>query len=112
MWRHLTTKENGAVTVDLDSSLYVGDAAGRVAGWQKGKKKDFACSDRLFALNIGERGVMQGECSTILGQRHTSCHRFVGAISRSFPKLEQHNVIICQFEAHLMWSSTPQICEN
>ena len=53
MWRYVVEKGNGGVTVDLSDSLYVGDAAGRVAGWQPGKKKDFACSDRLFALNVG-----------------------------------------------------------
>ena len=44
---------NGDVDVNIDDSLFVGDAAGRPAGWVKGKKKDFACSDRLFAMNIG-----------------------------------------------------------
>lgn len=54
MWDHLTLRDNEGISVDLSDSLYVGDAAGRVLGWQPGKKKDFACSDRLFALNIGE----------------------------------------------------------
>uniref|UniRef100_A0A672LSP5 Bifunctional polynucleotide phosphatase/kinase-like n=1 Tax=Sinocyclocheilus grahami TaxID=75366 RepID=A0A672LSP5_SINGR len=45
---------NGGVTVDVSQSFYVGDAAGRPANWAPGKKKkDFSCSDRLFALNIG-----------------------------------------------------------
>ena len=35
------------------STFYCGDAAGRVDNWEKGKKKDFACSDRMFAHNIG-----------------------------------------------------------
>ena len=36
--------------IKLDKkSFYVGDAAGRIA--DKENKKDFACSDRMFALN-------------------------------------------------------------
>uniref|UniRef100_A0A3P9LVP5 Polynucleotide kinase 3'-phosphatase n=1 Tax=Oryzias latipes TaxID=8090 RepID=A0A3P9LVP5_ORYLA len=54
MWDHLCEKANGGVTVDLKQSFYVGDAAGRPENWAPGKKKkDFSCSDRLFALNIG-----------------------------------------------------------
>ncbi|KAM9112958.1 bifunctional polynucleotide phosphatase/kinase [Pangshura tecta] len=54
MWEYLCEKANGAVSVALQSSLYVGDAAGRPPNWAPGhKKKDFSCSDRLFALNIG-----------------------------------------------------------
>ncbi|XP_078785480.1 bifunctional polynucleotide phosphatase/kinase isoform X2 [Oryzias latipes] len=54
MWDHLCEKANDGVTVDLKQSFYVGDAAGRPENWAPGKKKkDFSCSDRLFALNIG-----------------------------------------------------------
>uniref|UniRef100_A0A674CHL3 Polynucleotide kinase 3'-phosphatase n=1 Tax=Salmo trutta TaxID=8032 RepID=A0A674CHL3_SALTR len=54
MWEHLCEKENGGVAVDKSQSLYVGDAAGRPVNWAPGKKKkDFSCSDRLFALNLG-----------------------------------------------------------
>ncbi|XP_051963026.1 bifunctional polynucleotide phosphatase/kinase isoform X2 [Xyrauchen texanus] len=54
MWEHLCEKANGGMTVDKSQSFYVGDAAGRPANWAPGKKKkDFSCSDRLFALNIG-----------------------------------------------------------
>ncbi|XP_064296303.1 LOW QUALITY PROTEIN: bifunctional polynucleotide phosphatase/kinase, partial [Phalacrocorax carbo] len=52
MWDHLCEKANGDVTVSVPDSLYVGDAAGRPQNWAPGrKKKDFSCSDRLFALN-------------------------------------------------------------
>lgn len=52
MWDHLCEKANGDVTVSVPDSLYVGDAAGRPPNWAPGrKKKDFSCSDRLFALN-------------------------------------------------------------
>lgn len=54
MWNHLCEKANDDVPVDKTQSLYVGDAAGRPENWAPGKKKkDFSCSDRLFALNIG-----------------------------------------------------------
>lgn len=56
MWEHLCEKANGDVTVSVPDSLYVGDAAGRPPNWAPGrKKKDFSCSDRLFALNAGLR---------------------------------------------------------
>lgn len=54
MWNHLCEKANEGVAVDKRQSFYVGDAAGRPENWAPGrKKKDFSCSDRLFALNIG-----------------------------------------------------------
>uniref|UniRef100_A0AAQ6AKV2 PNK FHA domain-containing protein n=1 Tax=Amphiprion ocellaris TaxID=80972 RepID=A0AAQ6AKV2_AMPOC len=54
MWNHLCEKANDGVTVDKTQSVFVGDAAGRPENWAPGKKKkDFSCSDRLFALNIG-----------------------------------------------------------
>uniref|UniRef100_A0A8C9VMC5 Polynucleotide kinase 3'-phosphatase n=1 Tax=Scleropages formosus TaxID=113540 RepID=A0A8C9VMC5_SCLFO len=54
MWEHLCQKANDSITVDKLQSFYVGDAAGRPVNWAPGKKKkDFSCSDRLFALNIG-----------------------------------------------------------
>ncbi|XP_068035029.1 bifunctional polynucleotide phosphatase/kinase-like isoform X2 [Anomalospiza imberbis] len=56
MWDHLCEKANGDVTVSVPDSFYVGDAAGRPPNWAPGrKKKDFSCSDRLFALNAGLR---------------------------------------------------------
>ncbi|XP_074535917.1 bifunctional polynucleotide phosphatase/kinase [Halichoeres trimaculatus] len=54
MWDYLCEKGNDGVAVDKTQSLFVGDAAGRPENWAPGKKKkDFSCSDRLFALNIG-----------------------------------------------------------
>jgi len=38
---------------DLQVSFYCGDAGGRQKDWKKGAKKDFSCSDRKFAANIG-----------------------------------------------------------
>lgn len=53
MWDHLARKANDGVTIKLEDSFFVGDAAGRAVGWAPGKKKDFSCSDRAFAANIG-----------------------------------------------------------
>ncbi|XP_031559592.1 bifunctional polynucleotide phosphatase/kinase-like isoform X2 [Actinia tenebrosa] len=53
MWIHLCTKLNQGIDISKEDSFYIGDAAGRPAGWAPGKKKDFSCSDRAFAANIG-----------------------------------------------------------
>lgn len=53
IWHHLEAEGNGGVPIKLEESFYVGDAAGRPANWEPKRKKDFSCSDRLFALNIG-----------------------------------------------------------
>lgn len=39
--------------VDKSISAYIGDAAGRAKNWEEGKPRDFSCSDRMFAANIG-----------------------------------------------------------
>lgn len=51
MWNYMEKEENGGIAVNRPESIYVGDAAGRVA--TKGRKKDFSTADRLFAMNIG-----------------------------------------------------------
>uniref|UniRef100_A0A669E5T7 Polynucleotide kinase 3'-phosphatase n=1 Tax=Oreochromis niloticus TaxID=8128 RepID=A0A669E5T7_ORENI len=49
MWNHLCEKE--FTGLEMHRTKY---AAGRPENWAPGKKKkDFSCSDRLFALNIG-----------------------------------------------------------
>lgn len=53
MWHFLSDNANEVVPVDKSSSFYVGDAAGREVNWAPKRKKDFSCSDRLFALNAG-----------------------------------------------------------
>ncbi|CAN7949681.1 unnamed protein product [Ixodes pacificus] len=53
VWEHLEKHGNGNVPINIHESFYVGDAAGRPANWEPKRKKDFSCSDRLFALNVG-----------------------------------------------------------
>ncbi|PVD23837.1 hypothetical protein C0Q70_17111 [Pomacea canaliculata] len=53
MWEYLNESCNQSVVVDKAKSFYVGDAAGRPKGWAKEKPKDFSCSDRMFAANVG-----------------------------------------------------------
>ena len=52
IWEFLTKHSNDGISIDLAKSFYCGDAAGRVKKAADGKK-DFSCSDRLFAMNIG-----------------------------------------------------------
>lgn len=53
MWQYMAKNNNDGVAVDMEASVYVGDAAGRPKGWKAGAKKDFSCSDRMFAANVG-----------------------------------------------------------
>jgi bifunctional polynucleotide phosphatase/kinase len=52
MWEYMNKYLNNNIKIILknDNSIYVGDAAGRI---YNNNKKDFSCSDRKFALNIG-----------------------------------------------------------
>lgn len=52
-WEFMVEKCNGEKKCNLKESFYVGDAAGRIKSWLPGKKKDFSCSDRKFAANVG-----------------------------------------------------------
>ena len=54
MWELLTERMIGpSIEIDLKSSVYVGDAAGRHIITLANRTKDFSCSDRKFALNVG-----------------------------------------------------------
>jgi bifunctional polynucleotide phosphatase/kinase len=55
MWDLFVREYNGGVEVDREVSFYCGDAAGRPKAWDGNSKtkKDFSCSDRKFARNIG-----------------------------------------------------------
>ncbi|KAJ2778579.1 DNA kinase/phosphatase Pnk1 [Coemansia interrupta] len=52
MW-FMAEMDNGGVEVDRKASFFVGDAAGRPAGWKQGALEDFSDSDLAFALNAG-----------------------------------------------------------
>lgn len=51
MWGQVL-RERG-LEVDLEGSVFVGDAGGRAEDKAKGRKKDHSCSDRDFAANVG-----------------------------------------------------------
>ncbi|KZC14846.1 Bifunctional polynucleotide phosphatase/kinase [Dufourea novaeangliae] len=51
--KNFLLKNNDSVSIDEDSSFYVGDAAGRPKNWAPKKKKDHSLADRLLALNLG-----------------------------------------------------------
>nr|XP_054763996.1 bifunctional polynucleotide phosphatase/kinase-like [Lytechinus pictus] len=53
MWDLAVGEENGGFKADYAKCMYVGDAAGRAKNWAPGKPRDFSCSDRMFAHNIG-----------------------------------------------------------
>lgn len=53
MWRYMETHCNGGVKINRETSLYVGDAAGRAKNWAPGRSKDFSSADRMFAANVG-----------------------------------------------------------
>lgn len=53
MLKFLRDRGNEDIAINIQESFYVGDAAGRPAKWAPGKKKDFSCSDRMFAMNAG-----------------------------------------------------------
>ncbi|KAJ2804770.1 DNA kinase/phosphatase Pnk1 [Coemansia guatemalensis] len=52
MW-HLAQQENDDLAIGTTGSFFVGDAAGRLAGWKRGAVADFSDSDLAFALNAG-----------------------------------------------------------
>lgn len=60
MWEYMEKNENGNVAVNRSESIYVGDAAGRVA--TKERKKDHSAADRLFAANLRVRFLTPEEC--------------------------------------------------
>lgn len=58
MWKELCDDWDITDDVDLENSFFIGDAGGRTAvvsseKGSKGTAKDFSCSDRNFAHNVG-----------------------------------------------------------
>jgi bifunctional polynucleotide phosphatase/kinase len=53
-WHLLQDSHNDSIKIDLKSSFFVGDAAGRIDGATK-RRLDHSCADRLFSTNVGLR---------------------------------------------------------
>ncbi|XP_070499125.1 uncharacterized protein F21D5.5 [Chironomus tepperi] len=53
MWELLEDRFNDGIKIDMTSSFFVGDAAGRPENKILKTKKDHSCADRLFAMNLG-----------------------------------------------------------
>ena len=53
MWEYFAKQLYGHLRVDFSVSFFVGDAAGRTAGWKSGHEADHSCADRYFAMNSG-----------------------------------------------------------
>lgn len=51
MFRLFASSYNKGVSIDLEKSFYIGDAAGRAANWAPKKKSDHGVGDRKFAAN-------------------------------------------------------------
>ncbi|KAH6874799.1 polynucleotide kinase 3 phosphatase-domain-containing protein [Thelonectria olida] len=93
MWKELCKdyglKEN---EVDLDNSFFIGDAGGRTAALGKGSDgvaavaKDFSCSDRNFAHNVGIKYQTPEEF--FLGQNPRTFVREFDLANHPFPKGE------------------------
>ncbi len=98
VWKLLTDHFNGSVDVDVDQSFYCGDAAGREKDWQSGKKKDFSCSDRLFALNLGLKFYTPEEF--FLGQKATKNFKLPEfdpkSVCRDLPLLDPEDARLVQ----------------
>lgn len=55
MWTVLSEQKNDGIEIDMAESFYCGDAAGRLANWAPGKKKDHSMADKLMAENLNLR---------------------------------------------------------
>lgn len=102
IWNWLERHGNCGVKVDRSQSFYCGDAAGRDKDWLPGKKKDFSCSDRLLATNLGLRFTTPEE--EFLGHSATSKFSLPGYLPgpTSLPLLEPTT-------ASLLWPSLAMV---
>lgn len=53
MWNALCDYQNNKVSINMEKSFYVGDAAGRPKNWAPKKNRDHSSADRFFAANVG-----------------------------------------------------------
>eukprot|EP01147_Barroeca_monosierra_P003465 gene3465-8297_t len=86
--------------LDISQSVFVGDAAGRIKDWRPGAKKDFSCSDRMFAANIGVSFYTPEEY--FLGERATT--NFEWGVPNPKDILAKSNV----FDASSLFSPLPK----
>eukprot|EP01091_Cochliopodium_minus_P020133 TRINITY_DN869_c2_g1_i1.p1 TRINITY_DN869_c2_g1~~TRINITY_DN869_c2_g1_i1.p1 ORF type:complete len:412 (+),score=131.78 TRINITY_DN869_c2_g1_i1:64-1299(+) len=71
MWDYFVKNVVGEdIKIDMKESFYCGDAAGRIKDWKPKAKKDFSCSDRKFAKNVGIKFYTPEE--TFLGEERIS----------------------------------------
>lgn len=47
MWDEMVANYNGGIAVDLQTSFYCGDAAGRKKGWKTGAGNDFSAGKNI-----------------------------------------------------------------
>ena len=52
MWQLFNDRFNDGVVADEAQSVYCGDAAGRIAGWRPGVKKDFSWCVLLTVVRV------------------------------------------------------------
>ena len=76
---------NSGEEINMEKSFYCGDAAGRRQNWIDKKKKDFSCSDRLFAMNLDLKFYTPEEF--FLGHKPTKLFDLPGYDPRDCAKL-------------------------
>lgn len=99
MWQTLCEHKNTGVTIDIQRSYFVGDAAGRPENKMMKRKKDHSCVDRLLALNVGL-------------PFYTNDEHFSKASTQSWTKPEFHPKEFAARSIQLLNDPTQQIASN
>ena len=110
MWDKMLEINN--ISSDINNiicrSFYCGDAAGRIDGWKKNTKKDFAATDRMFANNIGikfqtpeytfnkEDESIEWKLNKIILENYLINEK-TDNLYKSFVNTEQELIIMCGF---------------